>query len=76
MPLGNFLLGLVDMFIVVVLLLVVGATVESGILNYPDLVRSIYLALIGLLAFYMLTALVLGAPAVRIFGDAGVILIT
>lgn len=67
---GGLLLGLINIGIVVVVLLIVGY-IAMLILNalqwaVPDQLRKLYLALVGLIALYMIVALLLGLPTVRI----------
>jgi hypothetical protein len=69
---GAILLGLVNIAIVVVLLLLVGVlawwivTALIGITT-PGEVRQLYLALVALIALYMIIALIFGLPTVRIW---------
>ena len=68
---GGILLGLIDIAIVVVLLLLVGVfgwwiIVDLLKLTLPGEVRQLYLALVALIALYMIVALIFGLPSVAI----------
>jgi hypothetical protein len=66
MSLAGLLLGIINIAIVVVILLLVGAIILwfCGWLGFPvpDMVRKLYLAIVALIALYMLVALLLGMP--------------
>lgn len=70
MSLTGILLGLINVAIVVAILVLVGAIAEwiLGWLGMPPTaqVRKIFLAVVALIALYLLVALILGAPALRI----------
>jgi hypothetical protein len=70
MSLGGVLLGLINLAIVVVLLLFVGAAGQYVLtkLGWPptDIMVKLYIALVALVALYMLVALVFGLPSIRI----------
>jgi hypothetical protein len=70
MSLGGILLGLINVIIVVVLLVLVGAIAQwiMSALGWPppDIVVKLFLAVVALVALYMLAALILGIPTVRI----------
>jgi hypothetical protein len=70
MSISGLLLGLVNLAIVVVLLLLVGAIAQFVLqkLGWPptDLMVKLYVALIALIALYMIIALLLGLPSIRI----------
>jgi hypothetical protein len=70
MSLAGILLGLIDIAIVVVILLLVGAVALwiFGWLGFaiPANVEKLYLAIVALIALYMLVSLVLGVPSFRI----------
>jgi len=68
---GGILLGLVNIAIVVVLLLLVGAIawwILTALVKWsvPANVQQLYLALVALIALYMIIALLLGLPSVTI----------
>jgi hypothetical protein len=67
---GGILLGLVNIAIVVVLLLLVGAIAwwiaVMLHVTLPGEVRQLYLALVALIALYMIIALIFGLPSVTI----------
>ena len=70
MSLSGLILGLINALIVVVILVLVGALIEWVLtaLNWPPpvIVRKLYLAVVALVALYMLVALLLGIPTLRI----------
>jgi hypothetical protein len=71
--LGGLLLGLINIAIVVVILLLVGAIVVWFLdwlfkVAVPPNVQKLYIAVVALIALYMLVALLLGLPSVRIIG--------
>jgi hypothetical protein len=70
MSLGGLLLGIINIAIVVVVLLLIGALIE-WFLTWMDIavsamVRKLYIAVVALVALYMLVALALGIPTLRI----------
>lgn len=71
MNIGGILLGLVNVAIVVVLFLLVGALAAwmLGHLGWapPDQVQKLYLALVALIALYMIVALLFGLPSITVF---------
>jgi len=71
MSIGGFLLGLINIAIVVVVLLFVGAVAVYvlGHLGWPPSadMTKLYIAIVALVALYMLVALVFGLPSVRVF---------
>jgi hypothetical protein len=75
MSLSGLLLGVINVAIVVAILLLVGAIILwfCGWLAFPvpDMVRKLYIAIVGLIALYMLVALLLGIPSLRIIAHAG-----
>ena len=72
MTLGGILLGIINIGIVVLILLLVGALVLMfcNWLNFPisAQVQKLYIGIVALIALYMLVALILGAPSIRIIG--------
>lgn len=70
MTIGAVLLGVINIAIVVALLLLLGVIIEwiMGALKLPPpaQARQIYLVIVALIALYMLVALVLGLPTVRL----------
>jgi len=70
MSLGGVLLGLINLAIVVVLLLFVGAVGQYVLTKFgwppTDIMVKLYIALVALIALYMLVALVFGLPSIRI----------
>jgi hypothetical protein len=66
------LLGIINIAIVVVVLLLVGVLawwIFTSLLHIglPGEVRTLYLALVALIALYMIVALLLGLPSVTLF---------
>jgi hypothetical protein len=70
MSLSGLLLGVINIAIVVAILLLVGAIIEWFLtwmnIAVSAMVRKLYIALVALIALYMLVALVLGIPSLRI----------
>ena len=70
MSIGGILLGLINIGIVVAVLLLVGviALWILGLLgvNLPDQARKLYIVIVALVALYLIVALLLGLPTVRI----------
>lgn len=72
--LAPIVLGLINVLIVVAILVLIGAIAAwiLGMLGYPipaD-IRKIYLAIVALIALYMLAALAFGLPTYRIVAIA------
>jgi hypothetical protein len=67
---SGILLGLVNIGIVVVLLLIVGAAAVwiLGMLkmSIPEQIQHLYLVLVALIALYMIIALIFGLPSISI----------
>lgn len=72
MSLGAVILGLINVAIVVVVLLLVGAVVLwiLGWLNFPvpQMVQKLHIAVVALIALYMLVALIFGIPSIHVIG--------
>ena len=72
MSLSGIILGLINIAIVVVILLLVGAICKwvLGMLGWgpPTEVEKLFLAVVALTALYLLAALLLGLPSVHIIG--------
>jgi hypothetical protein len=70
MSLSGLLLGIINIAIVVVILLLIGAIIEWFLtwmnIAVSAMVRKLYLAVVALIALYMLVALALGIPSLRI----------
>ena len=70
LSIGGILLGLVNIAIVVVLLLIVGlfAVLIFNFLSVPlpGEMRKLYMALVALIALYMIIALIFGFPSISI----------
>jgi len=74
MSLGGILLGIINVAIVVAVLMLIGAIIlwlcswmQIGV---PVNVQRGYIAVVALIALYMIVALLLGIPTVRIIGQA------
>jgi hypothetical protein len=70
MSIGGILLGLINVGIVVAILLLVGVIAlwimnMLGV-NLPDQARKLYIVIVALVALYLIVALLLGLPSVRI----------
>jgi hypothetical protein len=68
---GGLLLGIINIAIVVVVLLLVGVLawwIFTSLLhiNLPGEARTLFLALVALIALYMIVALILGLPSITI----------
>jgi hypothetical protein len=68
---SGLLLGIINIAIVVVVLLLVGVLawwIFTGLLhiNLPGEARTLYLALVALIALYMVVALLFGLPSWRV----------
>jgi hypothetical protein len=72
MSLTGLILGIINIAIVIVILLLVGAIVQWVMTQLtwaiPAQVVKLYLAVVALIALYLLVALLLGLPAVHIIG--------
>jgi hypothetical protein len=70
MSIGGLLLGLINLAIVVVILLLVGAVGQFVLtkLGWPptQIMVQLYIALVALIALYMLVAMIFGLPSIRI----------
>jgi hypothetical protein len=73
--LSGLILGLINIAIVIAILLLVGALIEMLMkwLDWPITltVRKLYLAVVALIALYMIVALLFGIPTLRIVAHAG-----
>ena len=72
MSLTGVLLGLINIAIVVAVLVLIGYIILwiMGMLGFPvpATVQKIYMLIVALIALYMIVALLLGIPSVRIIG--------
>ena len=70
MSLTGLLLGLINVAIVVAVLVLIGYIILwlMGLLGFPIpvMVQKVYLAIVALIALYMIVALLIGMPAVRL----------
>lgn len=77
MNLSGLLLGVINIAIVIVVMLLVGVFIWWFLTKVLKIeldarMEQLYLILVGLIALYMLVALVFGMPSVRLIGDSGV----
>jgi hypothetical protein len=76
MSLTGILLGLINIAIVVAVLILIGYVILwiMGMIGFPipDMVQKMYMVIVALIALYMIVALLLGIPTVRIIGQADV----
>jgi hypothetical protein len=72
MSLAGLLLGIINIAIVIAILLLVGAIIlwfcSWMSLNVPANVQRGYIIVVALIGLYMLVALLLGIPTIRIIG--------
>jgi len=72
MSLSGIILGVINIAIVVAILLLVGAIIlwfcNWMTFPVPDMVRKLYIAVVALIALYMLVALIFGIPTIRMVG--------
>jgi hypothetical protein len=72
MSLSGIILGVINILIIVAVLVLVGAIIMwvMSALGWaiPQLVQRIYIAVVALIALYMLVALLFGIPSLRIIG--------
>lgn len=77
MSLSGILLGLINIAIVIVILVLIGAIVVwvMSMLGWPVPwnVQRLYLAVVALIALFMLVALILGIPSIRVISQAPMI---
>jgi hypothetical protein len=70
MSLSGLILGVINIAIVVAILLLVGAIIlwfcSWMSFAVPEMVRKLYLAVVALIALYLLVALLLGMPGLHI----------
>jgi hypothetical protein len=76
MSLGGILLGLINIGIVVAILMLIGAIVVWFLqwifsVAVPANVQKLYIGIVGLIALYMIVALLLGIPTVHLIGRLG-----
>jgi hypothetical protein len=74
MSLGGLILGLINIAIVVAILLLVGAIIlwfcSWMKFAVPEMVHKLYLAVVALIALYMIVALLFGIPSLHIISRA------
>ena len=70
MSLSGVILGLINIAIVVVIFLFVGAVILWGLsfigVSVPAMVQQLYIAIIVLVALYMVVALIFGLPSISV----------
>lgn len=75
MSLTGILLGLINIAIVIAILVLIGYIIVwiMGLLGFaiPAMVQKLYMVIVALIALYMIVALLLGIPTVRIINHAG-----
>ena len=74
MSLGGLLLGIINVAIVVAVLILIGAVIVmfANWIQWPIdwNVQRLYLLVVALIALYLIVALLLGLPGLRIIGHA------
>jgi hypothetical protein len=72
MSLSGLVLGLINIAIVIVVLVLVGAVIlwVMTALHWPppEMVQKLYLGVVALIGLYMIVALLFGIPTIRIVG--------
>jgi hypothetical protein len=72
MKLATILLGIIDIAIVVAILILIGLLIAWFMswmgLPVPEQIRKVYMIIVALIGLYMLVALLLGMPSVRVLG--------
>jgi hypothetical protein len=74
MSIGGFVLGIIDVAIVVAILVLVGAVIVmfakwlGWTIDWN--VQRLYLLVVGLIALYLIVALLFGLPGIRVIGQA------
>jgi hypothetical protein len=71
MSIAGLLLGVINIAIVIVILLLIGAVILWFLdwifkVQVPELVRRLFLGMVALIALYMLVALLLGMPTISL----------
>ena len=72
MSLSGILLGVLNIIIDVAILLLVGALIQWALSAIPANIVKLYLVIVALIAIYLLVALLLGMPSLRVIGFHGV----
>ncbi|MBO0717143.1 MAG: hypothetical protein J2P55_07410 [Rhizobiales bacterium] len=72
LSLGGILLGIINILIVVAILMLIGAVIiwVMGALGWQvtQLMIRLYVAVVALIALYMLVSLLLGVPTIHLIG--------
>jgi len=75
MSLSGIILGIINIAIVVAILLLVGAIIVWFLswlgFPVPATVQKLFIAIVALVALYMLVALLFGIPTLRVIGAPG-----
>lgn len=77
MSLSGVILGLINIAIVVVILLLVGVVVKWGIKwlfshDTDPMMDKLYIAAVGLIALYMVVAMIFGIPSIHVIGGPSI----
>jgi len=77
MSLSGILLGLINIVIVIAVLLLVGALIQWALsaiasIAIPANIVKLYLVIVALIAIYLVVALLLGMPSLRVIGFHGI----
>lgn len=74
MSLSALLLGLINICIVVAVLVLIGYIIlmifQALQIAIPAMVQKLFMIIVALIALYMIVALLLGVPSLRIIGHA------
>lgn len=74
MNLSAILLGLINIAIIIAIFMLIGLIIVwvLGYLGFPvpANIQKVYMAIVALIALYMLVALLLGLPQIRIIGSS------
>ena len=80
MSVSGLLLGVLNIIIVVVILVLIGAVIKwvMSALSWPvpTMVEKLYIAVVALIGLYMLVALAFGIPSIRVISHAGLLPLT
>ena len=75
MSLAGILLGIINIAIVIAILVIIGLIIEWFMgwmgLPVPAMIRKVFMIIVALIGLYMLVALLLGMPSVRVIGFLG-----
>jgi hypothetical protein len=73
MSLSGVILGLINIALVVVILMLVGVVIKWGIKwlfshDTDPMMDKLYVAAVGLIALYMVVAMIFGIPSIHVIG--------